>query len=98
MELDAVRGHADLTVDQIEEADAGHGHRLAAGLEGAAGRVADVEGGSRFERPGLPAFAGAERIGNLCDQGVASPVLEDEVVVAVALPLVAGDYHLVLQD
>ena len=44
MELDAVRGHADLTVDQVEEADAGHGHRLAGGLEGVAGRVAGVLG------------------------------------------------------
>src|SRR5205814_9832756 len=98
VQLDAVRRHARLAVDEVEEADAGDPHRNVGRLERRGGRelrvefaAGDADAGGERARRGNSRRAGRDDAGrrrNLRDDRVAVVVLDDDVVVDVAFLLV----------
>ena len=100
VQFDAVGRNSSLTVQEVEESDAGDGHRHIGSLEAARGGVLGIEFGAGMLDTGQQDAGGpdAGRGGDLGDHGVTRSVAEDQVVVGVGLQLVFGQRGMHLED
>ncbi len=100
VQFDAVGRNSSLTVQEVEESDAGDGHRHIGSLETARGGVLDIEFGAGMLDTGQQDAGGSDagRGGDLGDHGVTRSVAEDQVVVGVGLQLVFGQRGMHLED
>ena len=100
VQFDAVGRYSSLTVQEVEESDAGDGHGYIGSLEAARGGVLGIEFGASMLDAGQQSAGGSDagRGGDLGDHGVAGSVAEDQVVVGVGLQLVFGQRGMQLED
>ena len=100
VQFDAVRRNSGLTVQEVEESDAGDGHGHIGSLEAASGGVPGIEFRTGILNAGQQEAGGSDagRRGHLGDYGVAGSIAEDQVVVGVWLQLVFGQRGMQLED
>ncbi len=100
VQFNAVGRNSSLTVQEVEESDAGDDHGHIGSLEAARGSVLGIEFGVGILdiRQQYAGGSDAGRGGNLGDHGVAGSVAEDQVVVGVGLQLVFGQRGMQLED